>query len=178
MKVRTANTADRLALAPGQPATASAQASSAQALSAQASPVARLVLLGIAFSIGCGGLLSSTRVAQAGLTDWLSPSDSQSQKAKKTIKKAGIRQPVKKPTTATGRLFDSVASAPKKMVTSSMSALLPGKKPSASTKSRTVPRKLVSDQNKPSALQRLFSAPKKDQPLTVTEWMAQPRPKP
>jgi hypothetical protein len=167
MKVRTANTPGRIALAPGNPAAASGHAS----------PIARLLLLGIAFSIGCGGLLSSTRVAQAGWTDWLSPSDSQSQKAKKTVKKAGIRQPTKKPATATGRMIDSVTSAPKKMVASSMSALLPGKKTTA-TKSRTVPRKLVSDQNKPSTLQRLFSAPAKDQPLTVTEWMAQPRPKP
>ncbi|HEX4147075.1 MAG TPA: hypothetical protein VHY91_26495 [Pirellulales bacterium] len=140
----------------------------------QFAPAARAV---VALSLAVGLLLPAAQVAQAGWTDWLSPSDSQSQPAKRTVKKAGIRQPTKRPTTAAGRMLDSVTSAPKKMMTSSMGAMLPGKKPT-SAKSRTVPRKLVSEKSQPSMLQRLFTTPQKDKPLTVTEWMAQPRPKP
>jgi hypothetical protein len=142
----------------------------------KSAPACRAVLVGIALALSVGTLLSATRVAQAGLADWLSSGDSQSQKPKKTVKKAGIRQTTKKPTSATSRMLDNLTSAPKKMMTSSMSAMLPGKK-TTSSKSRTVPRKLVSDKNQPSMLQRLFTNPEKDKPLTVTEWIAQPRPK-
>jgi hypothetical protein len=145
--------------------------------SRQAAPAYRAALVGCAVLLSVGLLLSSARPAQAGWTDWLSPSDSQSQSAKRTVKKAGIRQATKKPTSATSRMVESVTSAPKKMMTSSMSALLPGKK-TTSSKSHTVPRKMVSDKNQPSLLGRLFTNPEKDKPLTVTEWMAQPRPKP
>ena len=167
MGVQTVNTAGRTAIVPEL-------AVPAVGRSARGS---RALLIGMVLSLSVGTLLSAPRNAQAGLTDWLSSSDSQSQKAKKTVKKAGIRQATKKPTSATSRMLESVTSAPKKMVTTSMSALLPGKTTSSS-KSRTVPRKMVSDKKQPSMLQRLFTNPEKDKPLTVTEWMAQPRPKP
>ena len=167
MGVLAVNTAGRAAIAP----------SSIVQGSGRCAPAGRAVVIGVALLLAVGGLLSLPPVAQAGWTDWLSPSDTQSQKAKKTVKKAGIRQTTKKPTTATGRMLDSVASAPRKVVANSMAALLPSKK-TTPTKSRTVPRKLVSDQKQPSMLKRLFTSPEKDKPLTVTEWMAQPRPKP
>ena len=136
----------------------------------------RAIVLSLLLSLAVAWVFSSARVAQAGWTDWFSSSDSQGPKTKKPVKKAGINQSNKKPTTATCRMLDSMTSAPKKMVTSSMSALLPGKKTTTS-KSRTVPRKLVSEQ-KPSMLKQLFTDPKKKDPLTVNEWMSQPRPKP
>jgi hypothetical protein len=168
MKARAVNTADRAAKAPSHIVPAPGTLVPA---------IHAVVVIGVVLSLFLGLPLSSARVAQAGWTDWLSSSDNQSQPAKRTVKKAGIRQANKKPATAAGRMLDSVTSAPKKVMSSSMSALLPGKKPTA-TKSRTVPRKLVSDKSQPSMLKRLFTSPKQDKPLTVNEWMAQPRPKP
>ena len=170
MRVRAVNTAP-LPAAPIQIATANAAA------------IRRAAVLCVALTLALGQSLGAPPAAQAGWADWFSSSDSTKPKAnaKKPAKKAGMLQGsaknTKKPTTATGRMIDSVMSGPNKMMKSSMAALLPGKQP-ASTKSRTVPRKMVSDQKQPSMLSRLFTAKKPESPQTVTEWLAQPRPKP
>ncbi len=152
-----------------------------QATSIRAVPICRAVIVSLLLTVGVS--LAGPRVAQAGLADWWSapagtmPAKS---KAKKPAKKAGMFQNnTKKPTSATGRMMDSLVSGPNKMMKSSMSALLPGKPTTSTSKSRTVPRKMVSDQKQPSMLGRLFTPQKPtDQTQTVTEWMAQPRPKP
>ncbi|HTU26508.1 MAG TPA: hypothetical protein VMF30_13970 [Pirellulales bacterium] len=124
------------------------------------------------------GLVLSSGVVHAGLSDWLSSSDAgqKQQPQKHVVKKAGIGQSTKKPTSTASRMFNSITSAPRKVATNTMSALVPSKK-TAPSKSRTVPRKLVSNE-KPSMLKNLFAPPPKKQPMTVTEWVAQPRPKP
>jgi hypothetical protein len=137
--------------------------------------VRRAILLGLALLLAIGPPLAAPSAARAGLSDLFSTSEPA--KPKKTVKKAGMFQNTKKPTTATGRMFNSLMSGPNKMTASAMSALLPGKKTTPTSKSRTVPRKMVSDQQEPSMLGKLF-APKKQAPQTVTEWMQQPRPKP
>jgi hypothetical protein len=190
MGVRTVNTTDGTTHARAQTAQATgcsapANRDAAQAF-AQAGPARGnfapprsaatfpAIALAAIVSLSAGLLFSSARAAQAGLSDLFSSSSNQSQTSNRTITKAGIGQN-KKHTTATRRMLDSVTSAPRKMMGSTMSALLPGKKPTTS-KSRTIPRKLVSDQ-KPSMLKRLFTEPQPQQPQTVTEWMSQPRPK-
>jgi hypothetical protein len=129
------------------------------------------LLLGLAFSLGV------TAFAEAGVADWFSSSNQQPAQKPRTVKKAGLKTQASKKKSPTSKMLGQLTSGPKNLV-SSTKALFTPDKPASHSVSRGVPRKMVADKPaQPSMLQRLFTPPQPQPARTVSEWIAQERPK-
>jgi hypothetical protein len=138
------------------------------------SSIRRAIILTVALLLGLAFSLTVSSLAHAGWSDWMSPPDQPAQKPR-TVKKAGLNtKPIKKKS-ATSKAFAQMTSAPRSLVSGTKS-LFSSDKPVTHSVTRSVPRKMVADKQKPSMLSRLFTPQPVQQPRTVTEFLSQKRP--